>query len=278
MLKLKIQDSTGYSSVTSDDFLKQWKFPCGEAGIKLQKEAFDYITESDNAIIEMSFESNDDLFALAQLVDALRQNFIKHIGLTMKYVPYGRQDRRCFEGEGHALKVFAKFINDLKFSSVVIADAHSSVTHALFDNLQEIPQEECAQDLPKFDVLIAPDAGAEKKVFKHKQVAEGTEVICASKTRDSSGKITSVYLPFGGKITEKRVCIVDDLCDGGATFLELGKVVKEFEPAEMCLYVTHGMFTKPDKFVEMHDMFDRIFVYNMSPSAAARCSAYVEQI
>lgn len=277
---LKLAFNMSHSVVFKDEFVKQWRFPCGEAGIKLNDDALVYAQDVDATIgIVMKFEGNDDLFALAQLVDALRfQNSAARIVLAMPYFPYSRQDRRCTEGEGHALKVVADFINGLKLDQVHTWDAHSSVLEGLVNNLRARPQEVCAAKLPEFDVLIAPDAGAEKKVFKHAQVAEGTEVICASKVRDSLGKITSVYLPFGGKVKGKRVCIVDDLCDGGATFLELGKLVKEFEPAEMCLYVTHGMFTNPDKFVELNDLFDRIFVYNMSPSAAARCSNYVEQV
>ena len=39
--------------------------------------------------------------------------------------------------------------------------------------------------------------------------------------------------------------IVDDICDGGATFIELGKLLKEHYPNNtLFLVVTHGFFTK----------------------------------
>lgn len=263
-----------------DDFYepKVWKFPCGEVGVKLTTEimfnlASPKLTEVG---IKVEFSSNDDLFALAQLVDAIRAvNQDVPISAWIPYFPYARQDRRANLGEGHALKIACQFINQLNFKYVAVDDAHSTVLEALLERMAHYPQEKCAQRLPKFDVLLAPDAGAEKKVFKHNQVFSGTEVICASKVRSPDGKITSVHLPFGGKLKDKTVCIVDDLCDGGATFLELGRVAREYEPAELCLYVSHGMFTNGEKFVQLNDLFDRIFVYNLAnPSFAG----YVEQI
>lgn len=262
MISLKLMTQDGHV-VSNKDLIKQWKFPCGEAGIQLSQQALSLIDQGWQAVVVLDYQSNDDLFALGQAVDALRQAYCQYVGLTMRYVPYSRQDRRCNPGEGHALKVFANYINSLGFDNVVAHDSHSSVCEALFNNFHDIPQEECAKNLPKFDVLIAPDAGAEKKVFKHRQVKEGTKVVCATKVRDSNGKITSVYVPSWTSIVGKDVCIIDDLCDGGATFLELGKVVKGFDPKSMSLYITHGMFTNPDKFVELNDLYDRIYVHNL---------------
>lgn len=257
---------------------KVWKFPCGEVGVQLTQDILDKLSDArlTEVGLKMDFKSNDDLFALAQLVDAIRATHVDvPISVWIPYFPYARQDRRANKGEGHALKIACDFINSLNFKFVMVDDAHSTVLDALLDRMVHVPQEVCAEALPKFDVLLAPDAGAEKKVYKHKQVAEGTEVVCASKVRDANGKITKTMLPFGGRLTGKTVCIVDDLCDGGATFLELGKVAREFEPAELCLYVTHGMFTNGEKFVELNDLFDRIFVYNLAnPSFAG----YVEQL
>jgi ribose-phosphate pyrophosphokinase len=279
MLKIAFKGFTNDAAEFYDP--KVWKFPCGEVGVQLTTEilanlASPKLTEVG---IKVEFSSNDDLFALAQLVDAIRAvNLDVAISAWIPYFPYARQDRRANLGEGHALKIACQFINQLNFKYVCVDDAHSTVLEALLDRLAPYPQEKCARELPKFDVLLAPDAGAEKKIFKHNQVALGTEVICASKVRSPEGKITKTVLPYGGRLTGKTVCIVDDLCDGGATFLELGRVAREFEPAELCLYVTHGMFTNPEKFVELNDLFDRIFVYNLRPEAKKQFSQYVEQI
>lgn len=270
MLKLHF-NKYGYL-IEDDKFTpKVWKFPCGEVGVKLPDAALRSAAEGIEAAIECFFESNDDLFAMAQLVDALRQAKCEDIGLLMPYFPYARQDRRCHPGEGHALKVVAKFINDLDFFKVQVYDAHSTVLEALVDRLENVSQEVCAAGLPKFDFLIAPDAGAEKKIFKHEQVVDGTtQVLCASKVRAEGGKISGVRLnnlpPYG--LFGNTACVVDDLCDGGATFIELGKHVREhYSLSNLSLYVTHGMFTKGVD--ELLKIYDTIYVHNLVNQSVA---------
>lgn len=256
--------------------VKVWKFPCGEVGVKVEyNQAVQTLFLSD-VMIHCAFESNDDLIALAQLVDIVRRDNPHSVRLNIPYFPYSRQDRRVNEGEAHALKVVAAVINSLGFDMVFTKDPHSTVLEAVVDRLYYDDQADCARKLPKFDFLIAPDAGAEKKVHSHRQVKEqATMVLTATKQRNADGKIVKTEIANPWQVTGKSICIVDDLCDGGATFLELGKVLKTYDPKDMCLYVTHGMFTNGAKFVELNDLFDRIFVHNLCNKNFAQ---YVEVI
>jgi ribose-phosphate pyrophosphokinase len=45
-------------------------------------------------------------------------------------------------------------------------------------------------------------------------------------------------------VNGKTVLIIDDICDGGKTFLELGKKLKELGAKSVLLHVTHGIFSK----------------------------------
>jgi ribose-phosphate pyrophosphokinase len=54
-----------------------------------------------------------------------------------------------------------------------------------------------------------------------------------------------------GDVTGKRVLIVDDLCDGGRTFIELAGVLRSRAAADIGLFVSHGLFTK-----DLDPMFD----------------------
>ena len=47
-----------------------------------------------------------------------------------------------------------------------------------------------------------------------------------------------------GSVINKRVLIVDDICDGGATFTSLAKVLKNAGAVYIGLHVTHGIFSK----------------------------------
>ena len=257
MLRLCVANDQGYGD-EAIGAVKVWKFPCGEVGVKLD-ETLTYGLFDAVVGIRCDFESNDDLIALGQLVDAINVFNPKSLSLAMPYFPYARQDRRCNPGEGHALKMIGSYINSLNFTHVIVKDAHSTVLSAVVDRLHDLPQEWCAKALPKFDFLVSPDAGAEKKVFKHAQVVDGgTQVLTAHKRRSPDGKITDVYVPDVDRITGKRVCVVDDLCDGGATFHELGRKLIFEAPAELSLYITHGMFTKG--LDELLKIYDNIYV------------------
>jgi len=260
--------------------VKVWKFPCGETGVKIESCA-ERVLVGEVVKVILRWEGNDDLVALAQLVDIVKNAGARAWTLLIPYFPYSRQDRRCSPGEAHALKVFCVMLNSLGFDLVTTYDAHSSVLEALVDKLRVTPQEECAYNLPVHDVLVAPDAGAEKKVFKHYQVADaaiGTKVLCASKVRDPEGKITGMRLPAQPfDIADKSVCVVDDLCDGGATFLAVADAIRATaRPSELNLYVTHGMFTKG--YDALLSKYDIIFVQNLGMTAPEVPECYTSRI
>ena len=41
-----------------------------------------------------------------------------------------------------------------------------------------------------------------------------------------------------------NLMIVDDICDGGRTFIELAKVLRERNAGKIELFITHGIFSK----------------------------------
>lgn len=239
--------------------VKVWKFPAGEVGVKIEDAVFP--ENAKRALITLVWQGNDDILALIQLVDAVRHLGVGRIVLDIPYFPYSRQDRRCFKGEGHALKMVANIINSMGFERVYTKDAHSYVLEAVVDNLFNIEQHICAAKLPKHAVLVAPDNGASKKIYKlaHEQ---NSTVVVADKQRNSEGKITATKIDLSGYEECDNMCVVDDLCDGGATFIELGKEIrKQVKSSEVNLYVTHGFFTKGVD--ELLKLYDNIYVHNL---------------
>jgi ribose-phosphate pyrophosphokinase len=91
-------------------------------------------------------------------------------------------------------------------------------------------------------VLVSPDAGANKKTF---EVAKyfSTNFIRADKLRDlTTGQIKETIV-YADDLTGKTAVILDDICDGGRTFIELAKVLKAKGAAKVILFVTHGIFS-----------------------------------
>jgi ribose-phosphate pyrophosphokinase len=247
---------------------KSWKFPAGEVGVKLPQ-----IEEHEKVGIVLTMPTSDEVFVALNMLDALAIQGIprENIDLFIPYFPYGRQDRMCHEGESFALRVFAQILKSVPhYNNIYIKDMHSEVTHQAVMNygvqIKHMSQSSCAKYLPKFDALIAPDKGAAEKVNTHYQVGLGTQVFTILKER-KDGQVTYIDFPFD-KIVG-NVCVVDDICDGGATFLALAEMLYRTQPnmSKLCLYVTHGIFSKGVE--ELLKKYATIYVHNnMNPYVA----------
>lgn len=92
-----------------------------------------------------------------------------------------------------------------------------------------------------YDAIIYPDASAYKRMH---HLFDDYPSLVASKVRDQvTGKITSYQLPTISIIDIRFYLVVDDICDGGATFINLIDKM----PTDLCdvdLYITHGLFSK----------------------------------
>lgn len=233
--------------------VKTFRFPGGEVSIKLDATNLRYLsTKSLHQTIVSRIQSSDDLMALALTVDALRRIDNTPIHLFLPYVPYARQDRVCVRGESHSLKIFAEMINNMEFERVTVLDPHSYVTEALFDNLRVITQKDIVSEWDELTnrlrllnvVLVSPDAGANKKTADLAGYLLHADFIRADKRRNlETGEILETIV-YTDDLTDKTVAIIDDLADGGASFVNLAKVLKTKKANKVILYVTHGIFSK----------------------------------
>lgn len=247
--------------------LEIFKFPGGECHIKINRLDIGRTTE-----IIACLNNSDDIMCLLLAIDAIRRiDLNTDIYLTIPYFPYARQDRVCNEGEPLSASVMAGIINNLCCSKVTIYDPHSDVTSALLHKCQVLTQADIIANstlsveiLNKKLALISPDAGAEKKTHliakKLSTNMQTVEVYCASKVRNTvSGKIiaTQIY----GNVQNKNLLIVDDICDGGSTFIALAQALKEAGANNIYLYVTHGIFSKG--FADLKIYFEHIYCFHV---------------
>lgn len=222
------------------------QFAGGEWNVKLPKDVIEYGSyEAETVRVDASIHDGD-IMKLAILTDALHRFFgtgVRYV-LDLSYLPYARQDRVMTEGESLSLRVFCDFINSMKYDLVCLTDPHSDVATALINNVS-VNKQCCwgAQGISRrnYDAIVSPDAGALKKIYPQAQIAD-LPVIEAMKTRDiNTGEVSEPR--FNAEVKGKRLLIVDDICDGGRSFLNLGKVLKESGAVRVDLFVTHGIFS-----------------------------------
>lgn len=221
---------------------ESFNFPSGcEAHIKLKQSV------EEKALITCRVHNSNDVMLLLLATDALKRAGAKDISLFIPYLPYARQDRKMVKGEPLSLKVFAMMLNNQGYSKVSVYDVHSEVALALIDNSEGITNHSFVKEVLKDKMdyrIVSPDAGAFKKIFSLCQSLSYTdEIICANKVRDvSNGNIisTTVY----GEVTDYHCYIVDDICDGGGTFVLLADALLNKGARSVSLIVSHGIFSK----------------------------------
>lgn len=239
--------------------VKMPKFSAGESHVQIDdkdelKRLDSEVNQGVILVIKCEFTCDSDLFLIAFLADAVRKvHKAAKIILSIPYFPYARQDRYTTPGSSFTLKFVADFINNLNFERVRVKDPHSVVLPTLLNNcvispnnyiaLNRVVDKLRAEGKADNLVVVSPDIGAIKR---SKNISEllGCRFAIMDKTRDpSTGQITKTEI-YGDLKDGDQVIVVDDICDGGRTFIELAKTIRETTNATFHLFVTFGIFSK----------------------------------
>ncbi|MBE5320380.1 ribose-phosphate pyrophosphokinase [Pedobacter sp. MR2016-19] len=236
---------------------KSFLFAGGEPHIKISNN-FD---ASLPVTITHRINSFNDLGMICITVDALRRMGVKEIELFIPYFPAARQDRVMIPGEPLSVKVYADIINAMALASVTVFDPHSEVTPALLNNCVTVSNHEFIKQVTaKIGTevkLISPDGGALKKIYKVSEFLGGAEVVECSKSRDvKTGKLSG-FKVYAEDLAGADCLIVDDICDGGGTFIGLAEALKAKNAGKLYLAISHGIFSKG--FDELGKYFEQIF-------------------
>lgn len=229
---------------------KHFHFPAGEVSVKLDTTNYNFLLSQDRPRLVARLKSGNDFMALALLKNALKEAGQKNPDLFIPYFNYGQQDRVCDKGESFSLSVFANLINSLNFETVTVADPHSTVlNNNMVNNLKIISHFDIIHHWEKLNqrlrrcCLLAPDAGANKKVGEIAKYFEHERFVRADKLRDlKTGKIVETIV-YANDFQGQDVAIIDDICVGGATFVALASELKKKNAGRIILYITHGIFS-----------------------------------
>lgn len=251
-------------------------FPGGEVHIKIKYSEQLLDRRDTNVFITHRVKNMNDLMLILLAKDTLNNLGFTNINLMLPYLPYGRQDRRTSIYEPLSIKVFTNLINSAEFSKVIIIDPHSDVTSALLNNCIILDREiyitrsiNRIREIYSFHgsmkpYIISPDAGAAKKlittVSNNLRAAEISGFVRCDKVRNLETGQLSGFEVYAKDLEIKPCIIVDDICDGGGTFLGLATELKKKNAGALYLYVTHGIFS--NGFDTLLEYFNRIFTTN----------------
>lgn len=235
-------------------------FNGGEPHIKLHVEQ--PIDPKEEILIVQRIQNSDDFLFLLLATDALQRIGHQKISALLPYFPAARQDRVMVDGEALSLKIYTQIINAQNYERVFVFDPHSDVTGALLNRVEIISNTFFIKNvLEKINdqniCLVAPDAGAVKKIHTLAQQLNISEIITCEKLRDiKTGKLSG-FKVHADDLKNKTCLIVDDICDGGGTFIGIAKELKNKNAGSIYLAVSHGIFSKG---IEIFDgILDGIF-------------------
>ena len=220
-----------------DSIVDRFRYPAGETHLRLRSEAAAPV--DDDMVIEVratGFETLGEILT----ADRLLRRRDAHVTWFVPYFPFARHDRRMDRDDGLELEVALDLVRPLQ---IAIADPHSDVA-GLLSHLAQADNVAAFRRHGLFDgdpMIVIPDSGATKKADTWRGAGD---VIQATKHRNpSTGRLSRFAIPEVD-LAGRPCVIVDDICDGGGTFLGLAKELRNANAGPLRLGVTHGLFTK----------------------------------
>lgn len=271
----------------ADPRIEIFKYPAGEFQARLTPEYVDSLRQfpKNKRFVLYGTASNEpeiNVMRTALLADAISEVLQREIELFMSYLPYARADRRFCEGDCFGLRTYMRQLAAMPVSVVHTVDVHSDVAltdwpqflvnhHPKRQIYEAIKQ---ARGIGENLNLIFPDFGAQQRYFEmirylSAQFPEDLWHYCEKKRNPLTGAFEGFIVP---KIDNDWPClIVDDLCDGGGTFINIAQELRRFnEKHEVSLYVTHGLFSKGSLRLRDNGVNGKIFCTDTWTPAPAR--------
>jgi ribose-phosphate pyrophosphokinase len=237
------------------------------SGGELRVEIPEFKAPDSSIDLICRIQSSDDLIRLLLAYEILNRLKVEINSITIPYFPYARQDRVTEENNSFSLETVCSILRSLKAEHIIVYDLHSQVPHKYLHNLLDVSQLQVIRQntaLNNFIIfnqkncaIVAPDKGA---LEKSNAVAElyGVPLIVCEKKRDvATGKLSSPTILNHGYVEGRDLLIVDDICDGGGTFIQLADELNKYGPKSLSLYVTHGIFSKG--LARIAGLFSRVF-------------------
>src|ERR1019366_1946170 len=251
---------------------RKFVFSGGEIQIRLDET--DVIPVE--VVIRADLRTASGIMELLLVTYALRQKYISatKIHLTLPYLPYARQDRVCSPGEAFSLEVMCRLLSSQNYATIQLWDVHSPVSLKLLPNAYNvlvadlIDGSKMPSSVFSTTVFVSPDKGAINRVSGCAEKFN-RPMIVAEKIRDpKTGIITGTKIVDGDMERIDRgdvncgggFLMIDDICDGGRTFIELAKVLRPMTTGEIRLYVTHLIASQG--FEVFYGLIDEIYTSN----------------
>lgn len=235
------------------DNYKVITFPDGEVHLELAE-----INRKEPVIVKCRITNANELFVLMQLSDIIKRQCIEVAILEIYYLMGMRGDRLFDINRPFALRIVADVVNHLNAHKICIYEPHSNRTVRMIYNAEAVELTKAiAHKLLKVDdelQLVAPDKGA---VMRYELPFV---VVCSKVREESTGRLLDFKVEALISVKGRDLLMIDDLCDGGGTFVGLAPKIRELKPKSLSLLVTHAVQRTGIESVAA--VYDRVYITN----------------
>lgn len=197
------------------------RFPDGEVQITLSE-----IDHKDEVRIYCRITSAEELFILGQVCDILRRHGM-YFTIHIFYLMGMRMDRVMDFNRPFTLSIVCSLLDNLGADVIEVFSPHSREWERFFKHTHVAEMFVSTRDYPSKDnyQLVYPDKGARSRYIACKDNIFGTKV------RDlETGRIVSIGIENPEIIGDRPLLIMDDLCDGGGTFVGVAEAIRKVKP------------------------------------------------
>lgn len=232
------------------------RFPDGEVQITLGE-----FSRKDNIEVRCRITNAEELFLVKQVFDILDRSEVVY-DVFISYLMGMRMDRVMDFNRPFTLKIVADILKSSKARFFYVLEPHSSRTIDLLGITHEPVIEQLIPNELQDCQLVFPDAGAKERYESLLYWEFAIDTIFCSKVRDiKTGKIFSIQVDNPEKLSDRPMLIVDDLCDGGGTFVGVAEAIRAIKPdAKLNIKVIH--MVNPKGIENLSKNFDHVWFTN----------------
>lgn len=225
-------------------------FPDREPHIVLEE-----VNRKESVKVICRISNPTDLFIATQVGSILNRQGVPY-SFDIKYLMSMRMDRVISFNEAYSLSIVMKMLKMFNPINISVLEPHNDAA-ILVNGGMGYPSHK--PDFSEY-LVVFPDKGA---YMRYKALYDKA-VIC-SKVRDvSTGELTGFSIENPEILEEcpnKPLIVIDDLCDGGGTFVGIAELLKEKCPDRpKSIFVTHAV--NPKGIDNMSEHYDNVYITN----------------
>jgi ribose-phosphate pyrophosphokinase len=257
------------------------QFSDGEVMVEIQEN----VRGRDVFVLQPTSEpTNDNLFELLVMIDALRWASAHRVTAVLPYFGYARQDRRPRSARVPiTARLAAKMFTTAGADRVLTMDLHADQIQGFFDipvdNVYASPI--LLGDIwrQKYDdlMVVSPDVGGVVRARALAKRLDDADLAIIDKRRPKQNE--SQVMNIIGDVKGRTCVLVDDLVDTAGTLCKAAAALKDAGAAQVVAYCTHAVLSGPAVANLNNSRLDELVVTNTIPlSGDARTCTRIRQL